>query len=128
MQGLRHPRRSASRERRSLRSSQVRGWRGTRWRGGTSDASGLRNLRRRSIEGSVAERAEEPPEWPGRGTSDASGLRNLRRRSVEGSVAERAEEPPEWPGRGTSGAARLRNLRQGSVEGSAAERRVRASD
>ena len=96
--------------------------------GRSLDAFRLRNLRRRGVEGSMAEQAEELPEWSGRGTSDASRLRNLRRRGVEGSMAEQVEEPPEWPGRGTSGAARLRNLRQGSVEGSAAERRIRASD
>jgi len=56
VQGLRHRRRPASRERESLRSSPVRGWRGTQRREGTSDASRLRNLRRRSVEGSAAER------------------------------------------------------------------------
>ena len=62
MQGLRHPRRLTSRERRNLRSSQVRGWRGTRRRRGTSDTSRLRNLRRGSVGGSVAKVAGEPLE------------------------------------------------------------------
>ena len=57
--------------------------------GRTSDASRLRNLRRGSVEGSVAKRAEEPPKWPGRRTSGASRLRNLRHRSGEGSATER---------------------------------------
>ena len=78
MQGLRHSRRPASRERRNLRSSQVRGWRWTRRRGGTSDTSRLRNLRRfprRRIGGQG-----------GRRTSRAAEPRNLRH--------GQAEEPP----------------------------------
>ena len=89
MQGLRHPRRLTSRERRNLRSSQVRGWRGTRRRRGTSDTSRLRNLRRGSVGGSVAKVAGEPPEQPSRGTSSKARLRSLRQMSVEGSAAER---------------------------------------
>jgi len=61
-------------------TSQVRGWRGTRRRMGTSDASKLRSLRRGSVEG-------RRPSKPRR--LQLTEERNLRR--------VRAEEPPTRP-------------------------------
>jgi len=52
----------------------------------TRNAAETRNLRHKSVEGSVTEQTEELPEWPGQGTSGQAKLRNLRHNSVEGSA------------------------------------------